>query len=122
MDRSRPARLRRVLVATAAAVLGALILIPGTASAAGTGTITVHNAWAMGGEPGRITVRSGGETTEETIPAADHYALQVAAFSDAIRSGGPSPHPVGESLATVRACAALVRSAGTQQAVPIAAA
>jgi predicted chitinase len=40
MDRSRPARLRRVLVAAAAAVLGTFILIPGTASAAGTGAIT----------------------------------------------------------------------------------
>ena len=40
MDRSRPARLRRVLVAAVIAVLGTFILIPGTASAAGTGAIT----------------------------------------------------------------------------------
>ncbi|GAA2582152.1 hypothetical protein GCM10010399_09930 [Dactylosporangium fulvum] len=40
MDRSRSARLRRVLVAAVAAVLGAFILIPGTAAAAGTGAIT----------------------------------------------------------------------------------
>src|SRR5258707_10274728 len=40
MDRSKPARLRRLLVAAAAAVLGAVILIPGTAVAAGTGAIT----------------------------------------------------------------------------------
>jgi len=40
MDRSQPARLRRVLVAALAAVLGTIVLIPGTASAAGTGTIT----------------------------------------------------------------------------------
>ncbi|MFD0576869.1 glycoside hydrolase family 19 protein [Dactylosporangium darangshiense] len=40
MDRSRSARLRRVLVAAAAAVLGAFILIPDTAAAAGTGAIT----------------------------------------------------------------------------------
>ncbi|WP_432976036.1 glycoside hydrolase family 19 protein [Dactylosporangium sp. CA-233914] len=43
MDRSRLARLRRVLGAAAAAVLGILVLIPfspGTAAAAGTGAIT----------------------------------------------------------------------------------
>src|SRR5258706_16199865 len=40
MDRSRSARLRRMLVAAAAAVLGTFILIPGTAAAAGTGAIT----------------------------------------------------------------------------------
>src|SRR5258706_2852397 len=40
MDRSRSARLRRMLVAAVAAVLGTFILIPGTADAAGTGTIT----------------------------------------------------------------------------------
>lgn len=40
MDRSRSARLRTVLVAAVAAVVGTFILIPGTASAAGTGAIT----------------------------------------------------------------------------------
>jgi len=76
-----------------------------------TGSITVHNAWAKAGEPGRITVRRGDETAEETIPAADHYACQVDAFSTAIRNGEPSPHPLSESLGTVRACAAVVSGA-----------
>ena len=40
MDKPRSARLRRMLVAVVGAVLGTFILIPGTASAAGTGAIT----------------------------------------------------------------------------------
>ncbi|MEV4510359.1 glycoside hydrolase family 19 protein [Dactylosporangium sp. NPDC049525] len=40
MDRSRSARLRRVLVAAVAVVVGTFVLIPGSAAAAGTGTIT----------------------------------------------------------------------------------
>ena len=40
MDRSRSARLRRVLVAAVVAVVGTFVLIPGSAAAAGTGAIT----------------------------------------------------------------------------------
>jgi predicted chitinase len=40
MDKPRSARLRRVLAAVIAAVLGTFILIPGAAAAAGTGAIT----------------------------------------------------------------------------------
>ncbi|GAA1536489.1 hypothetical protein GCM10009827_063840 [Dactylosporangium maewongense] len=40
MDRRRSGYLRRVLVAAATAVLGTVILVPGAASAAGTGAIT----------------------------------------------------------------------------------
>ncbi|SCF13280.1 Predicted dehydrogenase [Micromonospora haikouensis] len=85
----------------------------------GTGSITVHNAWAMGDEPGRLTVRTSDGPREETLDARDHYAEEVAAFSEALRRGAVVPHSLNESIGTVSACAALLRSAATGSAVPI---
>lgn len=76
-----------------------------------TGTISVANAWAMAGEDGAITVRTAERTRSETVPAVDHYQLQVAAFARAVTEGGPVPCPVAASRRTARVGAALVRSA-----------
>lgn len=76
-----------------------------------TGTITVHNAWAMGAEPGRITVRTQQGTREEEVPVADHYEREVTAFAQAVLDGRPAPLPLAASRRTARVCAALVRSA-----------
>ncbi|MFK0256172.1 Gfo/Idh/MocA family protein [Streptomyces sp. NPDC090445] len=75
------------------------------------GTLTVRNAWAMGGEDGVITVLTTDGVREETIPATDHYQRQVEAFARAVRGGGPAPMSLAESRRTARVGSALVASA-----------
>jgi xylose dehydrogenase (NAD/NADP) len=75
------------------------------------GTITVRNAWAMGGENGVISVLTPEGVSEELIPAVDHYQRQVRDFAQAVRHGRPSPLPLTESRRTARVGAALMASA-----------
>ncbi|GAB2712427.1 Gfo/Idh/MocA family protein [Kitasatospora kifunensis] len=75
------------------------------------GTITVHNAWAMAGENGVVTVRTADGVRTETVPADNHYQGQVAAFARAVAEGRPTPCPLVDSRRAARVGAALVRSA-----------
>ncbi|MFD3726598.1 Gfo/Idh/MocA family protein [Streptomyces sp. NPDC058671] len=75
------------------------------------GTLTVRNAWAMEGEDGVITVLSGDGVREETVPSANHYQRQVAAFAQAVRDGSPAPMSLAESRRTARVSSAFVASA-----------
>jgi xylose dehydrogenase (NAD/NADP) len=75
-----------------------------------TGTITVHNAWAIQ-EPGRITIRTHqGERAEQVHPA-NHYEREVTAFAESVLDGRPVPLPLVTSRRTTRVCTSLVRSA-----------
>ncbi|MEU0718730.1 Gfo/Idh/MocA family oxidoreductase [Streptomyces lavendulocolor] len=75
------------------------------------GTVMVRNAWAMSGEDGVVTVLTHDGVREETVPAADHYQLQVEAFARAVRDGVPAPMPLSDSRRTARVGSALVASA-----------
>lgn len=75
------------------------------------GTLSVRNAWAMGGEDGHLTVLTGEGVREETVPAADHYQLQVAEFARAVRDGGTPRVSLTDSRRAARVGAALVASA-----------
>ncbi|GAA2497217.1 Gfo/Idh/MocA family oxidoreductase [Streptomyces gobitricini] len=75
------------------------------------GTLMVRNAWAMTGEDGAITVLTQDGVREETVPAANHYQLQVEAFARAVRDGGPAPMSLSDSRRTARVGSALVASA-----------
>ncbi|MEU1819749.1 Gfo/Idh/MocA family oxidoreductase [Streptomyces roseifaciens] len=86
------------------------------------GTITVRNAWAMSGEDGVITVLTADGVREETVPAANHYQLQVAHFAQAVRAGGgegvdPGVRvPLADSRRTARVGDSLVASAAADGA------
>jgi xylose dehydrogenase (NAD/NADP) len=80
-----------------------------------TGTITVHNAWAIE-EPGRITIRTHkGERAEQVRPA-NHYEREVTAFAESVLGGRPVPLPLDTSRRTAQVCASLERSAGADGA------
>ncbi|MFE4604633.1 Gfo/Idh/MocA family protein [Kitasatospora indigofera] len=78
-----------------------------------SGTISVRNAWAMSGEDGVLTVRTADGVRTETVPAADHYQLQVGAFARAVAEGRPGPYPIADSRRAARVGAALVASAAS---------
>ncbi|MFH9677377.1 Gfo/Idh/MocA family protein [Streptomyces sp. NPDC017405] len=80
------------------------------------GTVTVRNAWAMSGEEGVVTVLTAEGTRTETVPAADHYQLQVAAFARAVRTGSTAPVTLADSRRAARVGAALAASAAAQGA------
>ncbi|MER5970845.1 Gfo/Idh/MocA family oxidoreductase [Streptomyces sp. NPDC002055] len=81
------------------------------------GTLTVSNAWAMSGEDGVLTVLTAQGTRTETVPAANHYQLQVAAFAEAVRTGGPTPVTLTDSRRAARVGAALTASAAAAGAL-----
>ncbi|ASU82601.1 gfo/Idh/MocA family oxidoreductase [Nocardiopsis gilva YIM 90087] len=80
------------------------------------GSITVRNAWAMEGEDGVITVLTHDGIREETIPSANHYQLQVAAFAEAVRDNVLAPMSLADSRNTARVGASLVASAAADGA------
>ncbi|SHN42594.1 Gfo/Idh/MocA family protein [Cryptosporangium aurantiacum] len=84
-----------------------------------SGTITVHNAWAKDGQPGRITVTTEKETWTEELPAVDHYRLQVEAFVAAATGRGPAPVTLAESERTGRVAAALRAAAAEGHMLPL---
>ncbi|MFC3996480.1 Gfo/Idh/MocA family protein [Nocardiopsis sediminis] len=85
------------------------------------GSITIRNAWAGADEDGTLTVLGYAGTREESVPAADHYRLQVLALTDAARAGTPAPIPLSDSLRTVRVLEAVFASAADDgAAVPVA--
>lgn len=81
------------------------------------GSISVRNAWAYSDEEGVITVATLDGTREETLPAADPYQHQVAAFHDAVRTGTPPLVSLADSRRTARVGEALVESAGADTEV-----
>ncbi|MFC5721271.1 Gfo/Idh/MocA family protein [Streptomyces gamaensis] len=78
------------------------------------GTLSVRNAWAMSGEDGHLTVLTADGVREETVPAADHYQEQVAAFARAVRDGGSTAVTLTDSRRAARVGAALAASAASQ--------
>lgn len=85
-----------------------------------SGTITVDNAWAKDGQPGRLTVSTEKETWTEDLSPVDHYQRQVEAFTAAVRSGGASPLPLAASERTGRTSAALRSAAAGGRTVVVA--
>jgi len=77
------------------------------------GSISVRNAWAGSGEDGVITLVTPEGTTVETIPAADPYEHQAAAFHEAVRTGNAPLVTLADSRRTARVGEALVESART---------
>lgn len=81
------------------------------------GTLTVRNAWAMSGEDGVLTVLTSEGTRTETVPAANHYQLQVAAFARAVRTGAATPVTLTDSRRAARVGEALTASAAASGAL-----
>lgn len=68
----------------------------------------------------RLTIRKDGDETVETFPQVDHFAGQIAYFSDCIAQGRP-PAPDGEEgLADMRALLAIDQAARTGETVSLA--
>lgn len=68
----------------------------------------------------RLTIRQDGAETVETFPQVDHFAGQIAYFSDCIAKGHP-PAPDGEEgLADMRALLAIDHAARTGETVSLA--
>ncbi|WP_327048348.1 Gfo/Idh/MocA family oxidoreductase [Microbispora sp. NBC_01189] len=86
------------------------------------GTITVRNAWAMADEDGEITVLTADGVHHETIPAANHYQLQVASFARAVREETTPLVTLADSRRTAREGAALVTSAAAGGVITLGAA
>lgn len=67
----------------------------------------------------KMRLRANGRVEETTFPQVDHFAGQIAYFSDCIASGTP-PEPDGEEgLADLRALLAIEEAALTGRPVPI---
>ncbi len=68
----------------------------------------------------RLTIRQDGGETVETFPQVDHFAGQIAYFSDCIAEGHP-PAPDGEEgLADMRALLAIDQAARTGETITLA--
>ncbi|MFC4564305.1 Gfo/Idh/MocA family protein [Nocardiopsis mangrovi] len=80
------------------------------------GSAAIRNAWAGAAEDGVITVVGEQGVRDETVPAADHYRLQVLALTDAVRAGAPAPIPLSESRRTARVLEAVFTSAAADGA------
>lgn len=60
--------------------------------------------------PSVLEVRTGLGGREVEFPPADQYGAMFAAFSRAVREGGPAPIPIEDSLSTMAVLDALFRS------------
>lgn len=65
----------------------------------------------------RMTLRRNGEETRQSFPHVDHFAGQIAYFSDCIQQGTPPEADGAEGLADMRVLLAIDRAAQTGETV-----
>jgi myo-inositol 2-dehydrogenase/D-chiro-inositol 1-dehydrogenase len=80
------------------------------------GRISWDSGSASGGE---IRLAGGGSAHLLDAVAERGYALEISAFTEAVRSGGPSPVPVSDGVAATRTALAALHSARTGQPVDL---
>ncbi len=85
-----------------------------------TGSVTVHNAWAMKSTPARVTIAIGDNSVRDvTVAAADHYGCQVRAFEEAVLNGREAPYALTESVENARVTQAVLRAATTGEGMTL---
>ena len=67
----------------------------------------------------QITLRRDGKETRQSFPHVDHFAGQIAYFSDCIRQGTPPEADGAEGLADMRVLLAIERAAESGQTVAL---
>jgi len=85
------------------------------------GMIEVDRPWVNQGAPVRLTVRLEGRKPETVeVPAANPYALEARDLARALATGSPTAFPIEDSLWTLSTIDALLRSAASRAALPVA--
>lgn len=76
-------------------------------------------SWSYDGINGGAIYRADGETTWLDPLGERGYTREIAAFVEAVRSGGPSPVPVADGVAATRTALAALESVRTRAAVDL---
>jgi xylose dehydrogenase (NAD/NADP) len=85
------------------------------------GGIKCYNVWAMPGDMPLISWWSeDGEPTEEWLPTANHFRLEVEHFSDCVLNGKAPALPLDDAKANCRIIVAALQSASSGQRVKLA--
>ncbi len=82
------------------------------------GGIKCHNVWCMPGDVPMISWwTEGGEPTEEWLPTANHFRLEIEHFSDCVLNGTAPALPLDDAKANCQIIVAALQSAASGQRV-----
>ncbi|MGZ5044094.1 MAG: Gfo/Idh/MocA family protein [Methylobacter sp.] len=84
------------------------------------GGIKCHNVWCMPGDVPMISWwTEGGEPSEEWLPSANHFRLEIEHFSDCVLNGKAPALPLSDAKANCQIIVAALQSAALGQRIKL---
>ncbi len=83
------------------------------------GSLSVENMWQEPDIAASVYLRNDKGLTTTEIAPANHFQLEVEAFSQVILANQPSPYPLTDTAANVRVCQAILQALTSGQAVEL---